>query len=193
MASISCFALLSPYQRPVLLQPMRMLTELNRMRFERTYELDVAKMGVDVEIRSAGKRGKGLFALRPFEADEIVAPYTGVFSTEEEFMKAQVEGRTSGDYVAEADPMWGSACMLDAEDGSSTAFGRFVNHSLRKQNVYIMAARTTDDQPTGLTYMVTTKKVPAGGEFFTNYGRGYWDERFEGRFDPLGRLMVDYF
>ena len=56
--------------------------------------------------------------------------------------------------------------LHSAEDGSSSAIGRYVNHNLRKENCYIWADDDDAGRPAGVCYIVTSKRVRAGSEFF---------------------------
>ena len=186
---------LSPYRRPVVLSPVRLAAELNRIRVERKRNYVVPKLGQDVEIRAVRGRGNGLFAMRDFECDEIIARYSGVFATTDELEAAKVAGITTGAYVADSEFPPGDnveSRLIDAFDSSSSGIGRYVNHSIRKENCYIMDDVDDAGQSIGVNYMVTLKPVRAGSEFFLNYGSDYWDDAFDGKFDPVGRFIVDY-
>ena len=99
-ASVS---LLSPYRRPVFLQPVRLAAEFSALQLQRSRSYQIAELGRDVEIKPAGNRGNGLFALRTFEPDEIVVRYSGVYASERDLCDALAAGLTSGAYVAESD------------------------------------------------------------------------------------------
>ena len=103
MASLFMVSLLSPYRRPVFLQPVRLAAEFNALRLQRSRSYKIAELGRDVEIRPAGNRGNGLFALRDFEPDEIVVRYSGIYASARDLDDALDAGLTSGSYVAASD------------------------------------------------------------------------------------------
>ena len=206
-------ALLSPYRRPTLLQPRRLLAETYALYGEtvmRSVGQPVGKVGVDIEIREAGRRGKGLFALRDFAPNELVARYSGVVATENEYLEAFDAGLTSGNYIAScADD---GSLVIDS-DRTDTALGqgagRYVNHSRLWQNCAIVSftvggrgnSDSVRDQmnpgetPTGAAYIKTTRAVKAGSEFLTDYGPAYWDNERQAGFsrnNVLKRFVVDY-
>ena len=188
-------ALLSPYRRPVFLQPRRLFAEGYALYGERLLAengLSVGRMGVDFEVRETKLRGRGLFALRDFAEAELVTRYNGVMCTLDEFSAAKEAGWTSGVYIAKADSI--ERFYLDADDENS-APGRFVNHSKLWANS-ALTSFTLDEEgatPTGVVYVKTEKPVRAGSEFLFDYGDSYWDgDRGVARYDIIKRFQVDY-
>jgi hypothetical protein len=185
---------LSPYQRPAILQPARLYTDVAAKLIKLAFEQRggcIAVDGIDTVVQPSRGRGDGLFAERDFLAGEIVARYSGIFTSYESFYDAYTSGITSGDYIAFADAQGDR--IIDAEPSvvGPCDVGRMVNHSKRKENCYIWSV-SIRGVPTGVAFIVTNKPVKAGNEFFLNYGDQYWDDQFNDRFDPLGRLVVDY-
>jgi hypothetical protein len=196
MSAIALPSLLSPYRRPAMLQPARLSAGIAAVGIKAAWQQRggrIALDGIDTAVQPSTGRGNGLFAQRDFGAGEIVAQYNGILASYESFLDAYKESSTSGDYIAFADA--GGNRVIDAEPSVAGRcdVGRMVNHSKRGENCYIWAV-SIRGVPTGVAFIVTKKRVPAGGEFFLNYGDRYWDDQFRGRLDPLGvgRLVVDY-
>jgi len=198
---------LSPYRRPAFLQPRRYLADAYVLQGELAMSLSgrpPAVMGKDVEVRDAGRRGLGLFAMRDFEEGEIVTRYSGIFATEDEYQEAFYAGLTEGRYIAKVD-LAGSVVM-DAERASETPSGhggRYVNHSRLWANTRITSFtvdspwKPGEEVPTGAVYIMTTKAVKAGSEFLTDYGDGYWSDTLSTGFslqpeELLKRAMIHY-
>jgi len=189
--------LLNPYRRPPFLQPARVASDLAYASFLLYLEsegMPMPKVGVDVEVRESGTRGNGLFALRDFEEGEMVARYSGTRAKYSEFMAAWEAGLTSGDYLA---PSYASGDesdegddvqYVDATDPSTSAVGRYANHNVRKQNAQLCSS---DEFIGGVEFVLTTRPVPAGAEFFLDYGRAYWDCKL-GAWPTPQRLAVDF-
>ena len=181
----------SPYRRPAFLQPKQYSAAVLGLLTEAYYaakDQPVARMGVDVEIRPAGRRGLGLFALRTIEAKTKVARYSGTIATLEEYQEAWQDKLTSGAYLANADAS--GKVVIDAED-PSTAPGRYVNHSRLWCNSRINAIVDKKGKPTGVAFVETTRRVKEGDELLLNYGTGYWDAAVD-KFDVLTRIQIDY-
>lgn len=84
------------------------------------------RVGVDVEIRETGDvRGRGLYALRTLEEEELVGRYTGKVVLKDEWETYDSDGlyamgMANGDVVCGADE-------------KSSSFPRFINHSVRNK------------------------------------------------------------
>lgn len=189
----ACPGLRSPYRRPAILQPARIASDLGYLRLTAYLESAGTRMptlGVDVAVRACGDKGKGLFALRTFAPDEVVARYSGVRATYSEFKAAWEAGLTSGDYLA---PSYTSGegsevRYVDATDASASAIGRYANHNVRRRNCELC---NTDKFLGGVMFLMTTKPVAAGEEFLLDYGREYWDCKL-GAWPTPQRLSVDF-
>lgn len=197
-ASVS---LLSPYRRPMVLQPRRVLAELCVLFGTTTTALaglpPYGTLGIDIEIKDAGRRGKGLFALRDFDRGQIVGRYSGVVASIAEFREARNAGLTTGDYLARAAPI--GSIVIDSERSDGNGPGRYVNHSKLWVNCEIVGATLDvggETVPTGAVYVITTKAVKVGSEFFVDYGEGYWSRTYEKSNGPLEeaiqRISIDY-
>lgn len=143
------------------------------------------RVGTDIEIRPSPGRGSGAFALRDIPALTYIGRYCGEVYTESQFREVQAAGRTSGDYAFGA----GEGIVVDAEDPTRSSWLRYINHSVRCENVMSNTLHMYG-KPTGLVYMYSIRDIPAGQEIFADYGREYWD----GRLPPLSpkRIKVDY-
>merc|ERR1712228_697489 len=103
-------------------------------------------------------------------------------------MKAWENGVTSGDYLsASAIGEGENAEYVDGTSTSSSALGRYVNHSLRRQNADLCSIKFGFS---GVEFVQATKDVRAGQEFFIDYGPEYWDAKLGEGFSPQ-RLAVD--
>ena len=150
----------------------------------------VGRLGIDTEVRDAGRRGLGLFALRDFGPEEIVARYSGVIASEDEYREAFYSGLTGGDYIANADA--DGLLVVDA-DSPDSGPARFVNHSRLWQNCRFYGLTLGDDDwPTGLVYVRTVRPVRAGDEFLVDYGDAYWDSGVRKKPTPWERIAIDY-
>jgi len=89
------------------------------------------QVGEDVAIRPSPGKGRGLFAMRRYEAGEFICRYTGLLRSKDEFMRGFLAGETSGDYLY---LLGGSDMYVDADDPEQSSVARFINHSLRRQN-----------------------------------------------------------
>ena len=190
-------ALLSPYRRPTLLQPRRLLAEFYAAYGEAVLAsrgIRIGKLGEDFEIRDAGRRGRGLFALRDFEDDEVVTRYSGIVATVAEYREAFDAGLTTGTYIANGNS--DGSLVLDSEKAETVLGegpGRYVNHSKLWANCIISVftlGPEGDQFSTGAAYIRTNRPIKAGDEFLTDYGSTYWDSEFS-RFD-VQRFMIDY-
>jgi hypothetical protein len=125
-------------------------------------------------IRSKGIQ-MGLFATQDFDEGDYVTEYGGVLITEDDFKKNHSE------YV------------IRSFDGSFWD-AAVVSEPFREQGRWINDARGTDyeyncaweddheEEPPRPLFVVTTKPVKKGEEFFINYGNQYWETRED---DPL--------
>ena len=181
--------LLSPYRRPLGLQPRRLAAEAYALYGEAFMGLPVGRLGVDIEIRDTQTRGKGLFALRSFEPGELVARYSGVICTRAEFREAWRADLTDGVYAIKASS--DGEIVMDAEDPATSGAGRYVNHSRLWCNCAFRSFTNDDEglEPSGVCYIQTTRAVAAGSEFLFDYGADYWSGS---EYNWLTRLATDY-
>ena len=193
----------SPYRRPDLLQPRRLLAEGYALAGEKI--APVGRLGIDIEVRDAGPRGRGLFALRDFEAGERVCRYTGVLATDQAYREAWYAGLTSGAYIAKAN--LDGTIVVDSDSDRESGPGRYINHSKLWRNVRILSytivtpsflresiPSLAEEVPTGVVYMVATRPVAAGSEFLADYGPEYWSSarRPDGKtVGMLDRFLID--
>ena len=151
------------------------------------------QQGLDYEIRPAGLgKGDGVFALRELDAEEFIARYTGRLWDAEEWGDLVQAGLLSGDYAYLFDE---TGLVVDAEDGKTSNWPRFVNHSKRRANC---ALTQIEWQPLGpfkppptVVMLQARRRIRAGEELLVRYGDPYWDSRV-GRWS-LQRLVIDYF
>ena len=76
----------------------------------------------------------------------------------------------------------------------SSGYVRFINHSVRMENCENTQITLFDQQvSTGIVHVRTTKDVPAGAQFFLNYGTSYWDSKLELEVEnPLERALLRF-
>lgn len=156
------------------------------------------RIGCDVEIRPAGSKGMGAFALRDIDEGEFLGRYTGKMMTFDEAYASWAAGRTSGDYFAALQLGRDSPLVVDAENVKTSGWARWVNHSKRKancKNIELQLPVSPVEQlklgriPLGL-YLVSSREIRKGEELLVDYGDIYWDSRYR-RYDPK-RLAIDY-
>ena len=157
-------------------------------------------LGRDVVIRPAGARGNGVFALRDLEPYTLVGWYTGtILSEAEQREKVYSDPAYSGDYIMtlgvsdNPDPE-GQGWLIDGEDAQTAGWTRYINHSVRNQNVgaFFLAPRPQLPPKFGAIYIEVTKPIKAGEELLLDYGKEYWDDRVPMVFRPLQRITIDY-
>lgn len=90
------------------------------------------ELGVDVEVRPAGSKGQGVFALRTIQAGELIGRYSAPVLSMDESIRATREGTTSDMYSFVLD---GGNWVLDAEDAERSNWMRYINHSRRHDNI----------------------------------------------------------
>jgi hypothetical protein len=185
---------LSPYSRPPLLSPRRIVAEgyaLYGETLSQAMGAPVAQLGVDTEIRETARRGKGLFALRDIAPGELVARYSGVVISKDDFADAFYTGRSSGAYAIKCSS--DGSVLIDAEDASVSGPGRYVNHSKLWKNCAFSSFCFDDEGlvPSGVLYVVAERAVPDGAELLVDYGEEYWSSKTQYN-DPLRRFAIDY-
>ena len=191
-------SLLSPYNRPALLQPARLSGDVSSAIMEtvlRAVGRPMPALGVDIETRSCGWIGDGLFALRPFKEGELVTRYTGLRCSPMEYGVAFACGQTSGNYSVII-----GGCIIDAENvarnvpGPLVGAGHLINHSTRRRNCEVKPINWLPSIDSFVLHITCTRPVAAGEEFLLDYGTGYWNYRFKGaRRLSLQRLAVDWY
>ena len=87
------------------------------------------RLGVDIERRTAGGKGDGIYALRTIPEGATVGRYEGVVIKRQEYM----DGDLSSDYVFDLGE--NVPFMLDAQDPTRSNWCRFMNHNVRRANV----------------------------------------------------------
>jgi len=152
-------------------------------------------LGVDIQTRSCGSIGDGLFALRPFKEGELVTRYTGLRCSPAEYGVAFAFGRTSGNYTVDIGDK-----IIDAENvarnapGPLAGAGHLINHSTRRRNCEVKPINWLPGIDSFVLHVTCTRPVAAGEEFLLDYGIGYWNYRFKGaRLLSLQRLAVDWY
>lgn len=135
----------------------------------------------DVEVRSAGSRGLGVFAKRHIPKGILAVRYTGRTETATDHNARILAELTSQDYVFQLGKDW----HIDAEQASSSSWGRYINHSRLRKNckaVYMTLPKWTRGLPfPSVPYAVwfeTTRPIAPGQELFLDYGSKYWNSRW---------------
>lgn len=190
----------SPYSRTSPLHPLRQLTNvmllLHTANVERSNSLEIARRDLDVCIKAStpASRGYGLFALREFEAGEIIGPYTGLLASDTDYIKARIQDRTTGDYsVLISTPYAGRKFFVDAEpdEKNERCLVSFINHSVRRQNCEFKERIIAPWLP-AVPFVQVTRRVSAGSELFLDYGASYWDDKPGLEPWSVKRFIVDY-
>ena len=174
-------------QLPGRVEPVRFLFDmLYNFQLELLDQRE-CEVGVDIEVRQAGKKGLGVFALRTLEAGELTGRYSAPVLSMDDSMRATEAGTTSDMYSFSLD---GLDWVLDAEDATRSNWLRYLNHSRRRDNCVPIPANVL-----GFNYAVlfqVSRQIPAGDELLFDYGPGYWDRLYPNRLDPR-RVIIDYF
>ena len=168
-------------------EPMRKLFDLLYSLQLQLLDQQELTMGKDVEIREAGSKGMGVFALRRLEVGELVGRYSAPVLSMEESIRAAETGMTSDLYSFSLD---GSNWVLDAEDAARSNWLRYLNHSRRRDNCIPVPATIL-----GFNYAAmfqVSRQVQPGDELLFDYGTGYWDRVYPNRLNPR-RIAIDYF
>jgi SET domain-containing protein len=153
----------------------------------------------DVAIRPSGRCGNGVFARRDLPASTLVGWYTGAIVAEADQERREEEDKTyTGAYImrlcdtspAEAGEGW----LIDGEDARMSSWTRYINHSVRRQNVaaYYLTPRAGLPARCGAIYLEAIKPIREGQELFLDYGQAYWNARVPFLQSPLQRLAIDY-
>ena len=143
--------------------------------------VQAATLGKDVEVRSAGSKGLGLFAKRRLTRGQCLVRYTGALRPLAKFVAMQKRGETSGRYAIKLGSDW----VIDAESGDDASCARYINHSVRRENcVYVpcglRALALPDVLPSSwsrepsFVYVEAMRQIEAGEELLVDYGEGYW-------------------
>lgn len=155
----------------------------------------------DVVIQPSGQRGNGVFARRDLPVSTLVGWYTGAIITEsDQERRAEEDAAYSGAYVmrlcdTDIPAPVGEGWLIDGEDERTSSWTRYINHSVRRQNVaaYYLTPRSGLPARCGAIYLEVTRPIRAGQELFLDYGQAYWDDRVPFFESPLQRLAIDYF
>ena len=117
--------------------------------------------------------GMGLFALKPFDKDELVVPYIGEYISDDELNRRY--GKDAAPYA------------IDIEDGQTLdsactrGLGSYANDYRTdpkdpKKNKAAMNVELSDERSTefGGVWIKATKKIAPGQEMLVDYGKDYW-------------------
>lgn len=154
----------------------------------------------DVAIRPSGQRGNGVFARRDLPVSTMVGWYTGAIVTESDLARRTEEDvGYNGAYamrLCDTDPPApaGEGWLIDGEDARTASWTRYINHSVRRQNVaaYYLTPKPGLPSHCGAIYLEVTMPIRAEQELFLDYGQAYWDDRVQFFEKPLQRLAIDY-
>ena len=180
--------------QPVRIEPLRWVTDTIAAVYDGPY--DTVQLGADVELRDSPGKGRGVYALRRIEPLEIIGRYTGTLRTVAEFEAAVSAGENSGDYMFLIE---GTPWLIDGEDPARAGWPRYINHSVRKQNVEALVLEVPVDVPmlgwsfavpTGIVAFQPMRPIAEGEELLIDYGAGYWDARVPG--GSWRRFVIDY-
>ena len=141
------------------------------------------EVGVDVEVADAGRKGRGVFALKPIAAGALIGRYSAPV-----VRKDKASLLNDGTYRFNLED---NAFALDAVDPARSNWCRYMNHARgERANVDSVPAVAL-----GINYGVVFQAscpIAAGEELRFDYGEEHWDEVYPFQLDPR-RLLVDYF
>eukprot|EP00966_Prymnesium_polylepis_P073007 1695182-Prymnesium_polylepis.1 len=140
--------------RPAMLRgidPLRWVTDVLAVLEPKDRPYGLMTLGVDVELRPSAGKGMGVFARRSIGEEEVVGRYTGRLLRTGEFQDAVDAGENSGDYSFDI-PL--TDFVIDADDAENSGWPRYINHSVRRQNVETLVLQIPIGQsftmPTGI-------------------------------------------
>lgn len=146
----------------------------------------IVDVGSGISIRESPGKGKGAFAARHLPAGSYLGQYTGIMRTPEAAREAFERGETSSNYFAtiENGP-GGQPLVVDAEDASTAAWPRYINHSRQRVNCRNTELNLPLDLPGGLVlgkvslglYVQTMRDIAADEELLIDYGDSYFSSR----------------
>lgn len=163
----------------------------------------------DVMLRESAGRGTGVFAKVDIPAGTMVNRYWGALRRRVAQDAATDAWLTSGLYALSLGDEW----VVDSEDAGSSSWARYINHSVRLQNVqavYVDPPRwlqSTLPSPYAI-WLEASRDIAAGEELRCDYGEEYWDAQtalvplpldkgtplyqLNARLNPR-RVAIDYF
>ena len=136
-------------------------------------EVPELKVGSDILLADSPGKGKGAFAARDISAGTFLCRYTGFLRNADTHAAACNRGMTSLDYVWGLSDGW----VIDAEDPRCSSWGRYINHSKRKQNcqhVFVCLPDVVPGWVPSQPYAVwfeTVRDIKEGEELFLDYVR----------------------
>lgn len=125
------------------------------------YEHARSLLHVDIRPSTIPGAGLGLFALKEFKKDDLIAPYKGEIIT-----KAQMDERY-GDGLAKYALQINKNTYIDSACQRGTA--SFINTNPRKNNARFSVYSGRSGYPPGASVRAT-KTIPEGAEIFVDYG-----------------------
>jgi SET domain-containing protein len=138
------------------------------------------ELGRDVEVRPSAGKGLGVFALRRIPAGKLIARYDGAYRTVANQVKA-TGSITSGMYSWTLENECGrSGWCVDADDPKSSGWARYINHSLRRENLLAQSLYPPEwaaaflPSPLAI-WFESIKDIDAGEELLYDYTASYWD------------------
>jgi SET domain-containing protein len=111
------------------------------------------------------RAGKGLFAEKDYGKGEYVCDYNGTILWISDARKISKHAPELASYFLHLN----NDIIIDARE--STCLGRYINHA------YPANVKTLKNDITQKVYIITSKPVKKGEEFYLNYGgkySGYW-------------------
>ena len=117
-------------------------------------------LGRDVAIRSSGRRGRGLYALRDLEEGELIGRYRGQILSDDEYQSSS----STGVYAMQLP----NGRVIDGEDEGRSSFLRYMNHSKRLANC-VACEETFFSGMLASVHIETTQPVSKGDELLFEF------------------------
>ena len=116
-----------------------------------------------VEVRAAGNRGMGVFALEKLPEGSWIASYEGTVTTAAESEARYGHSTTQADYIFRVD----DDVSIDAQN--STHFSRYFNHNFEQANLYA----ETNAEEVRVDFFAL-RDIEKGEELTFDYGVAFW-------------------
>eukprot|EP00929_Paragymnodinium_shiwhaense_P036716 TRINITY_DN19649_c0_g1_i1.p1 TRINITY_DN19649_c0_g1~~TRINITY_DN19649_c0_g1_i1.p1 ORF type:complete len:267 (+),score=28.27 TRINITY_DN19649_c0_g1_i1:73-801(+) len=150
-----------------------------RRRFHKTLSFEallerVEGIGKNVEVRDAGRKGKGVFATMFIPKGHNLGKYRGSIMTPEQLLARYPDNNSP--YAFQIHPGLFIDSNKDDEDLGITNYTRYINHSKLASNVS-HSWRPSVMYPDGAVIFEASRDIQPGEELLFDYGDGYWHGR----------------
>ena len=136
---------------------------------EHLKELCINQQWVKLEFRNGIKEGTGVFATGPFERNEVVCNYGGIFLNEDYVKENLFPDKEKCDYLIEIKTGYKSCFYLNHDRTTeSKVYGKYLNHSAKHPNLF-MRVYALNDKLEILFY--AKHRIVRGTQLVWDYGK----------------------